>query len=79
MTKFEAKNKLKKAKNLLAFQELFFSDDGNGDITADFEIVYKSQMGDGYTDNPSAKAYDGLGRCTNSFMKLEDGYLKYPF
>ena len=78
MTTQEAKNKMKKVQNLGDFQDLFFSDNGDGEMTADFEVVFKISENN-YTTNKAARVFDSNGSCTNSYMKLEDGYIPYPF
>ena len=77
MTTLEVKNKLKSVKSLEDFQELFFSDDGEGNMTPDFTLEFKT--GDSFTDSTNAKEFDSNGSCVNSFIKCEDGHVKYPF
>jgi len=77
MTTSEVQFKLKNVKSLLDFQEKFFSEDENGVITADFDIVYKTHSG--YTDSREARIFDANGNCINSYIKCSDGYVPYPF
>lgn len=74
----QAKELLKKVDEYTDFVSFFFEEDASTlEAVPLFELVYKSE--DEYTDNAAAALYDVRGSCFNRYMKLEDGYLEYPF
>jgi phosphomannomutase len=75
------KNKTMKTKELQAKINEMSNNEGINvelhNFLDNFKIVYKT--GNSYTGNLSARVFDHLGSCTNSFIECEDGYVEYPF